>query len=91
MEFTGILNSYIYITASFLNLELCFCILLDRGLRDRIDFLNGENCHSVTNSDVSDDRCRCRPDDGTLGSNNKNKIICFGPDGLDGGTNIYLL
>lgn len=92
MKFTEISNSYIYIIASFSYLELCYCILIDRGLRDRIDFLNGQNCHSVKDSDVYGARCRCRQGEGTLGSpNDKSEIICFEPGGFDGGRNIYLL
>ena len=96
MKLTGISNTLIYITAIFLSLQLCYCILLDRRLRDRIDFLNGVKCNSVKNSKIINKhidggRCECQESDGTLGSPiDKREIKCFEPQGFDGGTFICL-
>ena len=87
MKFTGMSNLFVYITAMFLCMELCYCIWIERALLDRIEFLNGLNCDGVENSEVHDGKCRCGTGEPILASHNHTKITC---SGIPEGTNTYL-
>ena len=87
MKFTGMSNLFIYITAMFLYMELCYCISIERALRDRYEFFNESKCDDVENSDTHDGKCRCGEGEPILASHNHTKITC---SGTPKGTNTYL-
>lgn len=70
MKFTGISDSFIYITAMFLCMELCYCIWIDRALQDKFDVFKGPEC-----TIPQDGRCTCLTVDGTLASHIDNSEI----------------
>ena len=52
-------SSLAYITLSFLYIELCCCIMIDREKRDRIDSLTQQNCDGIPQSAYEAGRCKC--------------------------------
>ena len=87
MKFSGMSNLLIYITAMFLCMELCYCMLIERALPDRFKFFTELDCDNVDNSDSSNGKCKCYEKEPILTSNNNTKIIC---SPLPEGTNTYL-
>ena len=97
MKFAGMSDLFIYITAMFFCMKLCYCILIEREMQDRFKFLNAPNsndrkCHNVVESEVHNDRCRCKMDDPILASQHgkSSEILCSPPGDITEGTNTYL-
>ena len=87
MKFTGISNSYIYVTM-FLCSELCYCILIDRAMQDKIDLLKGTTCDKL-NSQLQNGRCTCPTEDETTtvaSLKDNNEIKCLESGAFHGGT-----
>ena len=89
MQFTGIKNVFIYISAIFLCTESCKCFVVNRASQDVFDYLNGQNC--VQDSvEFGSQRCKCKNNKRTIATGEDNPIDCVDNSIIDSGKNINL-
>ena len=93
MKFTGIKNSFLYISTMFLSVKLCYCISIERALRDTIYFNNTSSCSYVENSNVTNNACKCTgvEDKGVSIVSTLSDIACLQDKVFKESKNIYLV